>query len=200
MHPPRNFSRRRVVIRHCLRRTRPSEDLAQCQHVQLPGQSRRRRVPRIMECEAGQPGAIAGAAKQRIDRLPADAEHQDIIPPAHRLDQAPRALFQRHQSRTGFCHRQTHMVGVDAVPRQSADFTGAHPRPQREQEHPRHRAANGIKVFAVESDDDRFDIRFSSHLYPSQKDAILDTIDRELEEMNNGERIIRWSDLKTLSK
>lgn len=61
-------------------------------------------------------------------------------------------------------------------------------------------AANGIKVFAIESDDDRFDIRFSSHLYPSQKDAILDTIDRELEEMNNGERIIRWSDLKTLSK
>ena len=57
-----------------------------------------------------------------------------------------------------------------------------------------------VKVFAVEAADDRFEIKFSTHLYPSQQDSILDTIDRELEELNNGERVIRWSDLKNLAK
>lgn len=62
-----------------------------------------------------------------------------LRPSAHRRHQAQRARFQRHQARAGFCHRQTHMVGVDAVPRQAAYLPGAHPGPQREQEHPRHR-------------------------------------------------------------
>lgn len=57
-----------------------------------------------------------------------------------------------------------------------------------------------VKVFAVESADDRFEIKFSTRLYPSQQDAILDTIDRELEELNNGERVLRFSELKTLAK
>jgi hypothetical protein len=59
-------------------------------------------VPRIVEGESGQPGAIAGTAKQRIDRLPSDAEHQHVVPSAHRRDQAQRARLQRHQARAGF--------------------------------------------------------------------------------------------------
>lgn len=60
--------------------------------------------------------------------------------------------------------------------------------------------SSDVKVFAVEASDDRFEVKFSGRLYPSQQDSILDEIDRELEAMNNGERVIRWSDLKTLAK
>lgn len=56
-----------------------------------------------------------------------------------------------------------------------------------------------VKLFAVQ-DADRFEIKFSASLYPSQKDALLDRIDVALEEMNNGERVILWSDLLNLVK
>lgn len=57
-----------------------------------------------------------------------------------------------------------------------------------------------VKVFAVESAEDRFEIKFSTRLYPSQQDEILDRIDRDLEELNNGERVLRFSELKNLAK
>ena len=60
-------------------------------------------------------------------------------------------------------------------------------------------SANGLKVFAVESDT-RFEVRFSGNAYHSVKDSILDRIDSELEEMNNGERVLLWSDLLALVK
>ena len=60
-------------------------------------------------------------------------------------------------------------------------------------------AANGVKVFAIETDSDRFEVRFSGNIYPNQKDAILDRIDHELEEMNSGNRVLRFSELKNLA-
>lgn len=59
--------------------------------------------------------------------------------------------------------------------------------------------ANGIKVFAVESEGDRFEIKFSGKLYTSQQDSILDRIDFELETMNGGERVLRFSELVRLA-
>lgn len=55
------------------------------------------------------------------------------------------------------------------------------------------------KVFAIKSDD-RFEIRFAPQMYPSQQDQVLDRIDRELEEMNNGERVLKWDTLINLAK
>ena len=60
-------------------------------------------------------------------------------------------------------------------------------------------SSNGIKVFAVKSDD-RFEIRFTGMAYSSTKDAILNTIDTELEEMNGGERVNKWEQLINLCK
>ena len=60
-------------------------------------------------------------------------------------------------------------------------------------------AANGLKVFAVQSES-CFEVRFSGNAYNSVKDAILDRIDSELEELNNGERVLLWTDLLALVK
>lgn len=55
----------------------------------------------------------------------------------------------------------------------------------------------GAKVFAVENSG-LFEIRFQgAGLYQSQKDAIMDRLDRALEEWN-GDRVVRWEDLKKL--
>lgn len=56
-----------------------------------------------------------------------------------------------------------------------------------------------VKTFAIE-EDSRFVIKFSRSMYPSQQDALLDSIDRELEAMNGGERVIQWGDLLNLAK
>ena len=58
----------------------------------------------------------------------------------------------------------------------------------------------GVKVFAVKSDNDRFDVRFAPCDFHFNKDSILNIIDIELEELNNGERVILWSDLIKLVK
>ena len=62
---------------------------------------------------------------------------------------------------------------------------------------------NGIggsaKVFATEVSG-MFVLNFSRGLYTSQQDALSDQIERELEEMNGGERVVRWEDLLKLVK
>ena len=59
--------------------------------------------------------------------------------------------------------------------------------------------SSDVKVFAVENSG-MFEIKFSRGLYTSQQDTIMDQIDSDLEEMNGGERVIRWEDLLKLVK
>jgi hypothetical protein len=56
-----------------------------------------------------------------------------------------------------------------------------------------------VKVFAVKMDEDRFEIKFSGWIYPSQADAAMDTIERELEQLNGGERVLLFSELEKLA-
>lgn len=56
-----------------------------------------------------------------------------------------------------------------------------------------------VKVFAVENSG-MFEVKFSRGLYTSQQDALMDQIERNLEEMNGGERVVRWEDLLKLVK
>jgi hypothetical protein len=61
---------------------------------------------------------------------------------------------------------------------------------------------NGVhaeaKVFAVQNGT-MYDIRVSVRMYPSQKDALMDSIERELEEMA-GKDVRRWDDLLALAE
>jgi hypothetical protein len=57
---------------------------------------------------------------------------------------------------------------------------------------------DGVKVFAVK-EDDRFQIKFSGGRNPSAKHSTMDEIDRELEAMNNGERVLKWDTLIALA-
>lgn len=57
-----------------------------------------------------------------------------------------------------------------------------------------------VKSYAVKTDNDRFEIRFGFCDFNFNKDQIMNIIDIELEEMNNGERVILWSDLIELVK
>ncbi len=59
--------------------------------------------------------------------------------------------------------------------------------------------AEDVKVFAVQNGN-CFEIKFSRNMYNSQKDSIMDSIDMDLNEMNDGENVTTWEELLKLVK